>query len=81
VLLDAIDVSLVDTKLDEPPRVAMLLAGRVNFADHRAQQLYMFSADGAAGLVSQLVGLAGRAGGDFRTDFEASLDRRMKELP
>jgi hypothetical protein len=89
VLLDTVDVALVDTKADEEP-VAMLLAlgGRINYADDRVQHAYLFGPDGAAGLVSELVGLAARAGGAgpaharlFAEEFQAVLSRRMEELP
>lgn len=65
VLLDKVDVCLVDTMRDEPPRLAMLLGGRVNHQQHRAQQLYLFNEDGAAGIVSELVALATRIGPEF----------------
>jgi hypothetical protein len=81
VLMDEIDVSLVDTKYDEPPRMVMLLHGRVNFTDRRARQLYMFGADGAAALATQLVALAGRAGGEFAAEFRAAFEQRMEEMP
>jgi hypothetical protein len=66
VLMDSIDVSLVDTKREgEPPRLAMLLAGRINFSQGRARQLYLFDEDGAAAIVSELVALATRIGPEF----------------
>ena len=81
VLLDEMDVSLVDTKRDEPPAMALLLAGRVNYANRRTRQLYLFGPDGAAGLVTQIVALAQRAGGDFETEFKQAFKDRMKEMP
>ena len=81
VLMDEIDVTLVDTKRDEPPAAAMLLQGRINYGTGRTKQLYLYDADGAAALVSQLVGLAARAGGEYAREFQQRLDERMKELP
>lgn len=78
VLLDTINVSLVDTKRqDDPPHLAMLLAGRRNYADHRVQQLYLLNEDGAAGIVSELVALATRIG----PEFAARLIARLETMP
>jgi hypothetical protein len=81
VLLDEMDVSLVDTKQDQAPVMFMLLQGRVNFETRRTKQGFMFGPDGAAALATQLVGLAGRAGGRFLTEFQEAFEARMGELP
>jgi hypothetical protein len=82
VLMDAVDVSLVDTKGEDEQLVcALLLAGRVNYQDRRATQLYLFDADGAAAIISELTGLAARAGGQFSEDFQARLQTRLAALP
>jgi hypothetical protein len=81
VLMDSLDVCLVDTKQDDTPVMMLVIDGRVNYQNRRTSQAYLFDADGAAGLVSQLVGLAGRAGGRFAAEFKADLDRRIGELP
>lgn len=90
VLLDAMDVSLVDTKRDEGVAMTMLLQGRVNFGqpDERSKQLYLMSADGAAALVSEIVGLAKRAadmgeqhGMMFAAAFQVALEDRMRAMP
>lgn len=88
VLLDGVDVALVDTKAEDPVAMLLTLAGRINYVADRVEHTYVFGPDGAAGLVSELVGLASRASGgnqqhaqEFATTFRADLDRRMKELP
>lgn len=89
VLLDHTDVSLIDTKRPGEA-VAMLLSmgGRVNYADDRVTHAYLLGGDGAAAIVSQLVGLAQRAaqlGGDdgqrFAAEFKVALEHRIEELP
>lgn len=83
VLLDSTDVALVDPEpgSPSPPAAMLVLAGRVNFERRRSQTGYMLNTDGAAAIVSQLTGLAARAGGVFAAGFAADLDRRMRELP
>lgn len=87
VLMETIDVVLVDTKRDEPVVMLLALGGRVNYADDRVEHAYLFGPDGAAALVSELVGLASRAAGAdghgerFAEAFQTELDRRMRALP
>lgn len=81
VLMDTIDVCLVDTKQDEKPVMMLVIDGRVNYQNRRTSQAYLFGADGAAGLVTQLAALASRAGGAFQAEFKAAFDERMEELP
>jgi hypothetical protein len=88
VLMDFIDVALVDMKRDEPLSMMLSLAGRINYADDRVTHAYIFGPDGAAGIVSQLVGLASRAAGAhgdpnaeaFAAEFKADLGRRMAAM-
>ena len=81
VLMDSVDVVLVDTKQDERPIMMLLLEGRVNYQTRRAKQAYLFDADGAAAIVTQLAGLAARAGGQFAREFQQAFDHRMSEMP
>jgi hypothetical protein len=88
VLLEGIDVVLIDTKAEDPVAMMMTLSGRINYVADRVEHTYIYGPDGAAGMVSELVGLASRASGSdqlhaqrFATTFQADLDRRMKELP
>lgn len=77
ILLDHVDVSLIDTKRDEALALALLLQGRINFRDDRAQQLYLLNEDGAAAIVTQLLGLAQRIG----PEFERRFTERIEALP
>jgi hypothetical protein len=81
VLMDAMDVCLVDTKQDEKPIMMMVLEGRVNYETRRTKQAYLFGADGASALATQVVALAGRAGGAFMAEFQETFEQRMAEMP
>jgi hypothetical protein len=90
VLLDHADVVLVDTKREsEPVSMLLSLGGRINYSDDRTTVAYLMNGDGAAAIVSQLVGLASRAAGmhgdphgeEFAADFKLALERRMGEMP
>jgi hypothetical protein len=87
VLLDSSEVVLVDTKKDEPVAMILRLAGRINYSAERADTAYFINTDGAAAIVSQIVGLAARAahaddhGARFAEQFQTDLNRRMEELP
>jgi hypothetical protein len=73
VLLDHCDVALVDGA----GIVAMSLAGRINRSADRAKVLFLFDTDGAAAIITELLGLMGRAGAE---GFLADLDARMAAL-
>jgi hypothetical protein len=60
VLLDEVDVSLVDTKRDDPLAMMMVLAGRMNYGTDRVEHAYLFGADGAAGVTSEITALVSR---------------------
>lgn len=84
VLMDGMEVILMDTKADEPPRMFLVLRGRVNYSHDRVEHAYMYGADGAAAIVSQHIGLASRAAQHderFGDEFMRSLDERMENLP
>lgn len=88
VLLDGVNVALVDTKTDEPVAMMLSLRGRVNMSPDRVEHAYLFGPDGAAGVVSEIIGLATRAAGlpstpgdRFATEFQDDLERRFRELP
>lgn len=84
VLLDGMEVILMDTKADEPLRMMLMMRGRVNYSHDRIEHAYLYGPDGAAAIVSEHLGLVGRAAQHderFADEFEQDLDRRMKELP
>jgi hypothetical protein len=76
VLLDDLHVVLVDTlNKDGGTRVIGLqLSGRINKSRTRSSLLYLFDEDGAAALIAELLGLAGRA------DFLPELLGRLEAL-
>lgn len=76
VLLDHCDVAMVDGT----GHFAMLLSGRVNKTRDRASVMFLFGTDGAAAVISELVALMGRAGGDVGPAFLADLEARMDAL-
>jgi hypothetical protein len=65
--------------LEEVGVIAMLLSGGVYSTTDRARVLFLLNTDGAAGIITQLLGLMGRAGIDNEA-FLADLDTRMAEL-
>lgn len=79
VLMETVDVVLVDTApaLPGPAALMLTLGGRVNMERRHSSVAYLMPTDGAAAICSQLVGLAQRAGGNFRTEFRA----RIQALP
>lgn len=87
VLLDEMDVCLVDTKADEPIAMLLSLQGRINYSTERVEHAYLFGADGAAALITELAGLAGRAvhggfhGQQFAREFEAAVRERTEQMP
>lgn len=81
VLLATVDVAMVDNESDGRRFASLLLAGRINRSTEKSKILYLFDADGAAAIVSQLVGLASRAGAPYSADFARLLGERMEQLP
>lgn len=81
VLLGYTEVALVETvnlEHDEHnPAIAMVLEGRINKTEERSRILYLFGFDGAASIISELIGLADRAGPEFMEN----LAQRMRDLP
>lgn len=83
VILEACEVALMGAVrkgvLDEMPIVTMVLRGRVNKTPDQVQVLFMLNEDGAAGIITQLVGVASRAG--WREEFLQRVQERMEEMP
>lgn len=81
VLLAHTQVAKVDNPSDGRSFFGMELAGRINRSRDRAQVLYLFDADGAAAIVSQLLGLVQRTDKRMAADFVVALEHRMAALP
>lgn len=83
VILEACEVAVVggirDGVLDDKPISALVLRGRINKTADRVQTLYLMNEDGAAGIITQLVGVMSRGG--WGEEFMERVQRRMKEMP
>lgn len=83
VILEACEVAIVgavrDGVLDEKPISSLVLRGRINKTSDRVQALYLMNEDGAAGIVTQLIGLSSRAG--WGPEFLERIRARMAEMP
>ena len=79
VILEGTEVAIVGAVrkgvLDEKPIMSLVMLGRINKTDERVQVLYLMNHDGAAALVTELIGLAARAGWgeEFKDDVLARL--------
>ena len=82
VLLDECTVVLVGTatwNVGAGRAIGVELGGRINKSQARTQVLYLMDEDGAAALVTELIGLASRAGMGDR--FLQLLNQRMDAMP
>jgi hypothetical protein len=83
VLLDACEVAIMGAVrhgvLDPKPISAMVLRGRVNKTNDRVQVMFLMNEDGAAGIVTELIGLASRAG--WGNEFMDRVRERMDRMP
>lgn len=83
VLLEGCEVAILggvrDGVLDRKPISGLVLRGRINKSDDRVQALYLMNEDGAAGIVTQLIGLASRAG--WGHEFVENFQKRLAEMP
>jgi hypothetical protein len=81
VLLGYTEVALVEAvnfkEGSKDPAIAMVLAGRINKTTEHSRILYLMGIDGAAAIISELMGLADRAG----PEFVQRLTQRMRDLP
>lgn len=77
VIVDEAEVCEVNVPSDGRRMIALFLAGRINHTADRAAILHLLNGDGAAALVTQLVGLAARMGPEFEAEFRSALDARI----
>lgn len=83
VLLDTIDVSTLDPERGGRGQsaLALVLGGRINRSPDRASVLFIFGSDGAAGIISELIAVMGRASGpEFVAEFMKDLGERLDTL-
>lgn len=83
VILDACEVAIVGGVrggvLDPKPICALVLRGRVNKTTDRVQVLFLLNEDGAAGIVTELIGLESRAG--WGREFVDRIRERLDAMP
>ena len=84
VILDSVDVSTIDPERGARGQhaVALVLGGRINQTKERASVLFLFGTDGAASIVTELIGLYGRWTGSpepFINDVMARLAKLREE--
>lgn len=84
ILMDGVKVAAVDTYsnvIDQVARgashevrLSLEIEGRVNKSDERAKAMFLFDADGAAAIVTELIGIATRIGPEFSKHFMARME-------
>ena len=83
VILEGCEVAIVggirDGVLDPKPITALVLRGRINKTEERVQALYLLNEDGAAGIVTELVDVAARAG--WGAEFTDRVIARLEAMP
>lgn len=79
VLHQGTTVAMVDGA--EQLTIALELEGRVNRSSDRARVLYLLPIDGAAALISELIGVVSRAGDEARAELDVAVMRRLEQLP
>lgn len=79
VLLAAVDVATMVSGA-QGTVVALVLTGRINKTTEHSKMLYLLNADAAAGLVSELIAISVREGGEFEREFSAQLEARMQAM-
>lgn len=79
ILLDSVTVAVVGTANPSGAgrALALNLEGRLNKGTLRVDAVYLMDTDGAATIISELLGLAGRVGPEFLAELLA----RIESLP
>lgn len=84
VLFEGMEVTVInairsDGVLDPDPQLAMELYGRINQTQDRARIVFLFGADGAAAIVSQLMALAARHLPEYHDLLAERVDELLKD--
>lgn len=61
----------------QEPAIAMILSGKINHSPDRAEVMFVFDFDGAAAIISELIGVASRMGPEAL----AAIMVRIEEVP
>lgn len=82
VLLEEVDIALMEPEIGGELtgylNVAMTLSGRINKTEERSKILYLFDADGAAEILTELIALGSRE--EFGHELNILIDDRIKSL-
>lgn len=84
VLVDGQNVALIALGRDgdfTEKGLALVLEGRINKTQDRAKVLFLLNGDGAAALVTEIVGIAKREEAEFAAEFVVAMEERQKEMP
>jgi hypothetical protein len=94
VVVDTRDAILLDEQMvatadsSEASIIAIELMGRVNRSERRDSRLFLMNGDGAAAIVSEIVGLMSRCSRsedkrlvDLSADFMVAMEERTREMP
>lgn len=85
ILLDSCTVAVVEPfkdgeRISDKPWWVLNLAGRINKRQERADIAYLFDADGAAAIITELIALAARQGEQVHADLMVGIARRTQQL-
>ena len=81
ILLDGTTVAMLDNPSDQRRIIGMLLDGRINRSTDRAQTMYLFDADGAAAIITELVALTKRESDEFNQELMDRMQERFDDMP
>lgn len=80
VLMDSVVVSTLDSESNNSSIIALVLGGRVNQTQNRAEVMFLFGTDGVAAIMTELGALLGRVTGVDPTAIISDIVERMSKL-
>jgi hypothetical protein len=78
VLLSEVEVATVTNRSDGTQAIALVLSGRINQSQDDAKVMFLMPLDGAAGIITELIGLC--AGIGRQDDLEQAMNRRIDDM-
>jgi hypothetical protein len=79
--MESVTVAQMDNPSDGRKFIGLELEGRINRSKDRGRVLYLFDADGAAALLTQLIALAGRSDSPRAEEFYRLVKQRLDGMP
>lgn len=70
------DVAVASISRPDERLIALMLSGFVNDGGEPSRAMFLLNGDGAATVVSQIIGLVRRAGGEIEAEFDKGMDER-----